>query len=161
MRLIIDGPVYHPGEVTMSEPVQNFKNHVKFVPAFHFVAVPLLLVNFFWTVRIAIATPTTGAVIAATTALALVIVAFLARIFALKAQDRVIRLEMRMRLRELLPSGLHSRIMDFTTGQLVALRFAGDAELADLAQTVLRDGITNQKQIKLMIKDWKADHQRV
>ena len=69
--------------------------------------------------------------------------------------------EMRMLLRELWPAGLHPKISEFTTSQLIALRFASDAELPELAQTVLRDGITNQKQIKLMIKNWKADHQRV
>ncbi len=145
----------------MSESVQNYKNHAKFVPAFHFVAVPILLVNFIWATRHAIQAPATPTILAAATALAFLLVAFLARLFALKAQDRVIRLEMRMLLRELWPAGLHPKIVEFTTSQLVALRFASDAELPELAQAVLRDGITSQKQIKLMIKNWKADHQRV
>ncbi len=145
----------------MSDPVQNYKNHTKFVPPFHFVAVPILLVNFIWATKHAIEGPAAPTILAAATALALLLLAFLARIFALKAQDRVIRLEMRLLLRELWPAGLHPRIGDFTTSQLVALRFASDAELPELAQTVLRDGITSQKQIKLMIKNWKADHQRV
>jgi hypothetical protein len=144
----------------MPEPAQSYKNHAKFVPAFHFVAVPLLMVNLVWAVRRATEAPSADTVIAATTAVALIIVAFLTRLFALKVQDRVIRLEMRMRLRELLPIGLHPRIGDFTTGQLVALRFASDAELPELAQVVLRDHITNKKTIKLMIKEWQADHQR-
>jgi hypothetical protein len=144
----------------MSEPAQSYKNHAKTVPAFHFVAVPLLMVNLVWAVRRATEAPSADTVIAATTAVALIIVAFLARIFALQVQDRVIRLEMRLRLREVLPIGLHPRIVDFTTGQLVALRFASDAELPELAQVVLRDHITNKKAIKLMIKEWHADHQR-
>jgi hypothetical protein len=145
----------------MSEPAQNYKNHTKFVPAFHFVTIPILLVNLVWAVKGAVHAPAASTIIAAASAVAILLVAFLARLFALKAQDRVIRLEMRLLLKELLPSGLHARIADFTTDQLVALRFASDAELSDLAQTVLRDGLTDRKQIKLLIKNWKADHQRV
>ena len=145
----------------MSEPVQNYKNHAKFVPLYHFVTFPLLLVNLIWAVRGALRMPDATTIIAAATAVALILVTLFARVFALKAQDRVIRLEMRMRMREILPAELHPRIGDFATGQLIALRFASDAELPTLAQAVLRDGVTDQKQIKLMIKDWKADHQRV
>lgn len=144
----------------MSEPVQNYKNHAKIVPLFHYVAFPILVANLVWAVRGAFKAPDAATVIAAATAIALILMFFFARVFALKVQDRVIRLEMRMRLKELLPPDLHGRIEDFTPAQLVALRFAGDAELPELAQTVLRDGITDQKQIKLLIKDWKADHLR-
>ena len=89
------------------------------------------------------------------------VLAFLARVFALRVQDRVIRLEMRLRLKELLPAALHPRIVEFTPGQLVALRFASDAELADLAQTVLRDKISDKKTIKSMIKVWNPDQVRM
>jgi len=145
----------------MSEPAQSYKNHAKLVPAFHFFVAPILIANFIWSARNAIQAPTTATILASATALALLTAAFYARLFALKAQDRVIRLEMRMLLRELWPAGLHPKIGELTTSQLIALRFASDAELPELAQTVLRDGITSQKQIKLMIKHWKADHQRV
>ncbi len=145
----------------MSEPAQSYKNHAKVIPAFHFFVVPILLANVIWSARIAIQAPTTGSILASATALALITAAFFARFFALKAQDRVIRLEMRMLLRELWPAGLHPKISELTMSQLIALRFASDAELPELAQTVLRDGIISQKQIKLMIEEWKADHQRV
>ena len=144
----------------MSEPVQNYKNHAKIVPLFHYVMFLLLMANLVWAVRGAIRTPDSSTIIAAGTAVALILLSFFARAFALKVQDRVIRLEMRMLMKELLPPGLHPRIADFTPSQLVALRFASDAELPELAQAVLRDGITDQKQIKLMIKNWKADHLR-
>jgi hypothetical protein len=144
----------------MPEPVQNYKNHAKTVPLFHFVAFPLLFVNLVWAVWRATQAPGADTIIGATTAAALILVSLFARAFALRVQDRVIRLEMRMRLRELLPIGLHPRIVDFTPEQLVALRFASDAELPDLAQAVLRDHITSKKAIKLMIKDWNADHLR-
>jgi hypothetical protein len=144
----------------MSEPVQNYRNHAKFVPLYHYVAFPLLLVNFIWAGRAALRMVDAATIIAATTALALLLVAFFARIFALRVQDRVIRLEMRMRLQQLLPTDLQARIGDFRPGQLVALRFASDAELPELARAVLRDDIQDGKAIKLMIKDWKADHLR-
>ena len=144
----------------MSEPIQNYKNHAKFVPLYHFVAFPLIFINFVWAVTRAAEAPSADTIIAATTGAALILIFFFARIFALRVQDRVIRIEMRLRLREVLPLGLHPRISDFTPDQLVALRFATDAELPDLAQTVLRDRITSKKAIKLLIKDWEADHLR-
>ena len=140
---------------------QNFKNHAKFVPLFHFVAVPILVIEF-RLVRLPGLHPAglgyrAGALVAA----ALVILAFLARIFALRVQDRVIRLEMRLRLRELLPADLHPRIAEFTPGQLVALRFAGDRELPALARRVLDERQQDRRAIKQMISDWQADHFRV
>jgi hypothetical protein len=144
----------------MSETVQTYKNHAKFVPIYHFVAFPLIVVNLVWAWYRLFQVRSGDAIVAALTATALVIVLFMARIFALRVQDRVIRLEMRLRLREVLPLGLQPRISDFTPTQLVAMRFASDAELADLAVAVLRDHIHNQKVIKQMIKDWQADHLR-
>ncbi len=144
----------------MPETVQNYRNHAKFVPAYHFVAFPLIVVNLIWALYQMFQLRTGDSIVHALTAVALVIVFFMARIFALRVQDRVIRLEMRLRLREVLPPGLHPRITDFTADQLVALRFASDAELPDLAAAVLRDHIHDKKVIKQMIKDWQADNLR-
>lgn len=145
----------------MSEPVQNYSNHTKFVPAYHFFAFPLLVVNVGWAWYRVYGTGTVDSVIHALTASALVVMFFFARIFALRVQDRVIRLEMRLRLREVLPPGLHPRIVDFTPSQLVAMRFASDEELSDLAVVVLRDHIHDKKVIKQMIRNWQGDHLRV
>lgn len=145
---------------TMPEPPQTFQNHAKFVPVYHFIAFPLIVVNLIWSWFRLFQLQTGDSLVAALTATALVIIFFMARIFALLVQDRVIRLEMRLRLREVLPLGLHPRIGDFTPAQLVAMRFASDAELPDLAVAVLRDHIYDKKVIKQMIKDWKADHLR-
>jgi uncharacterized membrane protein YraQ (UPF0718 family) len=139
---------------------QSFKNHAKFVPAFHFFAVPVLVVNFVWSTYQAFVRPGWDTTLAALVAAALVITVFLARIFALRVQDRVIRLEMRLRLRELLPADLHPRIAEFTAGQLVALRFAGDRELPALARRVLDERLRDKKAIKQMVTDWQADHLR-
>lgn len=144
----------------MPEPAQTFKNHAKIVPLYHYVVFPLLTLNVFWAVQTAVQAPGAGTIIAAGTACALVLLALFARSFALRVQDRVIRLEMHLRLRELLPVVLHPRIAEFTAGQLVALRFASDAELPELAQAVLRDRISDKKTIKSMIKVWNPDHLR-
>jgi len=75
-------------------------------------------------------------------------------------QDRVIRLEMRLRLQQLLAQDLRVRIPEFTVGQLVALRFASDAELPDLARKTLDEKLTDRKAIKKMIRDWQPDELR-
>jgi hypothetical protein len=144
----------------MSEKTQSFKNHAKFVPAFHFFAVPVLAANAVWLTTRVFGHVAWDTVISALTGWALVTVAFLARLFALKVQDRVIRLEMRLRLRDLLPSDLQARIPEFTHAQLVGLRFAGDRELPELARRVLDERLTDRKAIKAMVQDWQADHLR-
>ena len=83
------------------------------------------------------------------------------RFYSTKLQDRIVRLEMRLRLREVLPDELAADIMDFTLSQLIALRFASDDELPELARKVLDDSITNGSEIKKMIRDWQADWHRV
>ena len=93
--------------------------------------------------------------------MALIIVASFARVFALGAQDRVIRLEMRLRMRELLPDDLQGRINDFTPTQMVGLRFASDAELPALARKVLDENIVKATPIKQAVKDWQPDLHRV
>jgi hypothetical protein len=75
-------------------------------------------------------------------------------------QDRVIRLEMRLRLERLLPPELRSRVSEFTVPQLVSLRFAGDDELPVLARQVLEEKLSDRKTIKRRIKNWQADFLR-
>ena len=139
---------------------QSFTNHAKYVPLFHFVASPILLANVVWSLIRAARAPGWATLLAALVAAAVAITRFLARTFALKVQDRVIRLEMRLRLRELLPPDLVSRIPEFSAGQLVALRFAGDRELPVLARRVLDERLHDKKAIKQMIVDWQPDHLR-
>ena len=140
---------------------QNYGNHARFVAPFHYVAMPILLINFGWSIYRAATAMSAETIIWALTALALIIVGLFSRIHALWAQDRVIRLEMRLKLIEVLPDDLKSRIYDLSTGQLVALRFASDAELPGLVRRVLDGSLTEQKAIKQAIVNWKADYQRV
>jgi hypothetical protein len=139
---------------------QSFKSHAKFVPAFHYFVGPVLMINVINSVIRAYHSFNYEHAFGVLLALALLALAFLARIFALKVQDRVIRLEMRLRLRELLPADLQSRILDFRPGQLVAMRFASDAELPTLARKVLDENLTDQRSIKSQIQSWQPDHLR-
>ncbi|MDP2321407.1 MAG: DUF6526 family protein [Acidobacteriota bacterium] len=140
--------------------VQTYKNHVRWLPAFHFFAAPVLLINTINEFRHVYNNPNRSTAFAAVVAAAILTVAFLARIQALTAQDRLIRLEMRLRLQPLLPADLYARFNDLTVPQLVALRFASDGEMTELVRTVLKDG-TKQADIKKMIKQWVPDYVRV
>lgn len=144
----------------MSEATQSFKNHARFVPLYHGFALPVAAINALWLVYRALTRPSWDTAIAALMGITLALLFVLARVFALTVQDRVIRLEMRMRLRELLPPDLQGRIAEFTTGQLVALRFAGDRELPALARRVLDERLQDRKAIKMLIQDWQPDHLR-
>jgi len=139
---------------------QNYKNHTRFYPPFHFFVMPVLLIHMINEGRHAWADPNQSTGIAVLLAIGLVMLALSARGMALKVQDRVIRLEMHARMRELLPAGLAARMGELTPQQLVALRFAGDGELAALVGDVLAGKLATQKAIKLAIKDWQGDYLR-
>jgi hypothetical protein len=124
------------------------------------VAFPLFAVNAFFTLYQAVTDFSWGNLVAFGVAVALILLFFLARVMALTVQDRVIRLEETLRMRALLPADLQPRIGEFTVKQLVALRFASDAELPELARQVLDGRIQDQKAIKKLIRAWRADYQR-
>jgi hypothetical protein len=144
----------------MAEAQQSYKNHAKIIPIYHYFALPVAAANALWLLMRAVTGPSWDTVIAALMGVALVVIFLLGRVFALTVQDRVIRLEMRMRLRDLLPADLQQRLPEFTRNQLVALRFASDAELPTLARRVLDERLDDRKAIKLLVRDWQADHLR-
>lgn len=139
---------------------QSYQSHTRWLPAFHFFAIPVLLINTLNAMRHLYLEPSRGTAFAVLVAAALLTTCFLARIMALTAQDRLIRLEMRLRLQGLLPADLQSRFNELTRRELVALRFASDGELPDLVRTVLKDH-PKPAEIKKMVKQWEADHVRV
>ena len=144
----------------MADSGQNYSNHTKFFAPFHFVAVPILLLYFLNEVRHVWMNPNRSTAFAALVAFGILTSVFAARLMALRVQDRVIRLELQLRMRGLLPADLHGRLHELTPAQMVALRFAGDRELADLVRDVLDRKLTTQKSIKLAIKDWQGDYLR-
>jgi hypothetical protein len=138
---------------------QNFENHTRHVPVFA-IGTLVLLVNLggrLYDLRHGISF---GSVMGVLVGAALIALFIMARTSVVTVQDRVVRLEMRLRLAELLPADLRPRIPEFTVGQLVALRFAGDAELPALARKVLDEKLNDRKAIKQLVKDWRADYLR-
>lgn len=140
---------------------QNFANHTRFVPPFHFFVIPMTVINLGWTIYRVIKTGfSADGVISILFATAIVLLALFARLFANAVQDRVIRLEERLRFERLLPADLKPRIPEFTVNQLVSLRFASDAELPGLARKVLDEKLNQRKAIKQLIKTWRSDYCR-
>jgi len=140
---------------------QNFKNHVKFVPLFHFFSAPVLIMNFMWCcVRLWKSHFAIEGFLGVVVAAGLLTTLLSARLAALAVQDRVIRLEEQLRYARLLPEDLKARMGDFAIAQIVSLRFASDAELPALARKVLSENLQDRKQIKQMVQNWRPDYLR-
>jgi len=139
---------------------QNMSNHARYVPGFHFVLATFLLVVFGWAVTNLVRFPGLPTLLGVVLSVSLVMMYLYLRSFAVTVQDRVIRLEERLRMASLLPPDLQRRIPEFSRGQLVALRFASDRELPALARRVLDEKITEQAAIKKLVTEWRADDLR-
>jgi hypothetical protein len=139
---------------------QSYANHARFDPGFHFVIAPLAIVAIVLSIISLVRHPGLHSTLWVLLAIALLLTATKTRNYALMVQDRVIRLEERLRLSMLLPEAARPRIAELTKSQLIALRFASDAELPALAMRALNEGLTN-KQIKASIQSWRADYFRV
>jgi hypothetical protein len=139
---------------------QNFANHARFDPVFHFFLAPVLLITFIASVVHAVRYPGWWSIWLAIVALALVVLAGTMRRYSLKVQDRLIRLEERLRCAALLPAPLFAQTAKLTERQWVALRFAPDAELPGLVERVVHEDLT-PKQIKQAIQTWRPDTFRV
>jgi hypothetical protein len=155
--------MYDPG---MPE-IQNFKNHGRMDPPFHYIAIPILLLNLLLvlgiTIHLAIAHRTHAMILhiwLTLLAFALLVVATNSRVKDLKLQDRVIRLEERLRFAALLPPATLAATASLSVPQIVALRFASDAELPALVARALAENLT-PKQIKESIVTWRPDTHRV
>ena len=139
---------------------QNYANHTRWVPPYHFIAGPIFLVNLGWAIYRLVKDQSRDNIVSLLVAIALVILFLMSRLFTLTVQDRLIRLEMQLRMASVLPADMRSRIPEFTRDQMCALRFASDAELPALARKVLDEKINDRTTIKKQIKNWKADELR-
>ena len=139
---------------------QNYSNHTALYPPFHYVVVPFLLVYMIRAIWLLVQTPNADHAWSAAFAFVVLLGAFTARGMALKVQDRVIRLEMRLRLASVLPHDQHEHIPSLTPRQLVGLRFASDPELPVLVSKVVSGELKDPKSIKKAVQNWEADHFR-
>lgn len=140
---------------------QSYANHTRWHPLFHFFILPVLLINFIWAIIDFVKAPGKNSAWSIVVSLALALLAFFARTYSLKVQDRVIRLEEKLRYQQLLSPALAQQCGALTIGQTIALRFAADDELEELVSAVVSGKLTTRKDIKQAIKNWRADEFRV
>jgi len=141
----------------MPDPNQNYQNHARFFPLFHFVVAPILLLNLVFAVVQLFRAPAAATGWNVIVAFALVGLALAARLMALTVQDRVIRLEMQLRLARVLSPDLLPRAAALNRGHFVALRFASDDELPVLVREICEGRLNTQKEIKMRVKNWQPD----
>ena len=146
----------------MAEATQTYDTHRRFFPLYHFIAIPLLVINLI--IRIVYGFLHWGARLVwweVVVAFALVCLALAVRTMVLSVQDRLIRLEETMRLQRCLPDDLRVRVGELSAGQLIALRFCGDeTELVTLTRSVLNGQLKSNNEIKKSIKTWRPDTMR-
>lgn len=140
---------------------QTFANHTRWHPPFHFFIVPVMLINFIWAIVQFVRVPGWNSGWWIVFSLAVVVLTLLVRLNSLKVQDRLIRLEEKVRYQQVLSPPWLQQTIALTTGQVIALRFAADQELEGLVNAVLAGKLTKPTEIKRAIKDWRADTFRV
>lgn len=139
---------------------QNFSNHTKWDPLFHFFVVPVIVGTILFSIKHLLAYPNGITIWLVILTIAMLVWVVKTRLYALSVQDRVIRLEERLRMEKLLPAELVARTGELTKGQFVALRFASDGELAGLVRRALDEKLA-PKQIKAAITEWRPDYMRI
>jgi hypothetical protein len=143
------------------QETQNYQNHARYYPLVHYVITPILFFNLFWQIIRLSQERTWDRAENLLIAVALMLMSLAARIQALKAQNRVIRLEEFLRYKDILPTDLAAQAMRLKPGQIIALRFASDEELPRLLQQTLNGEFKDTKEIKLAVKNWRGDYLRV
>lgn len=146
---------------------QTYANHTRFDPSFHFFLAPvfilgliLSLIHFFYHLRESDMRDNIHSFLLILLAVAMITLLLKVRLYSLKVQDRIIRLEERLRLMQLLSEPLRSRIPELTEDQLIGLRFASDAEVSKLVERALNERL-KRKDIKKSIQNWRPDYWRV
>lgn len=145
----------------MADKTQTFASHRRFIPTFHFFALPVLLLNVFVVAYQLFRDPRLINGWALLVSIALAVGISWSRFMPLRAQDRIIRMEERTRLERLLPGDMRGRIAELTERQLIAIRFAPDNEVPDLTRRALNGELKSPGDIKRAIRNWRADHFRV
>ena len=143
------------------QEAQNYKNHVRYYPLVHYILVPIFAFNLIWQIVRLAQELSWDRGVNVLLAVAFILMNIAARQQALRAQDRVIRLEESLRYRRILPGDLAEKAENLPVGNIVALRFASDEELPDLVSRILNGELKNSKEIKLAIKNWRGDYLRV
>lgn len=142
----------------MTSETQNFSNHKRNFPLFHFIASPLLAIYLVYTIYALVRAPSLATVMGVVLAAGVTAMLFASRLMALTVQDRVIRLEMTMRLQRVLgPAAAADALARLPLGRLIALRFASDAELQGLIARVLSQELSTNLQVKQAIREWQPD----
>lgn len=145
----------------MADRQQTFANHRRYFPMWHFFAFPILLANVFVLAVYFARDPSLASGWNVVVAIALLVAVFASRVMPLRAQDRIICLEERTRLERLVPADLRARIPELRRQQLIALRFAPDAEIPELTRRVVDGELQTPSDTKRAISNWRADHLRV
>ena len=145
----------------MDESPQTYENHTRWHAPFHFFVTPVMATNAVVAVVQLVRDPDLDRGWWLVVSIALLAVAGLARLYPLKTQDRIIRLEESLRYYQLLPEELARRAATLTTAQTVALRFASDEELEGLVRDVLEGRLGKPDEIKRAVKNWRADTLRI
>ena len=145
----------------MTVPLQSRASHTRWIPVWHFFVLPVLVINVFVAAVELFRDPTVGHAWLVVVAVALALGVFFSRVMPLRAQDRVIRLEERLRFERILPAHLRGRIEELTPEQLIGLRFAPDNEVPELVSRALDGELKTRSDIKRAIRNWRADHFRV
>jgi hypothetical protein len=145
----------------MAEETQTFSTHRRWIPAWHFFALPVLMINVFVEATRFWRDPRLVNGWAVLVAIALATGIFISRSMPLRAQDRIIRLEERIRLERVLPGDMRGRIGNLTAEQFIGLRFAPDDEVPELTKRALNGELKTRADIKRAIRNWRPDHMRV
>lgn len=141
-------------------PPQSLANHARFDPLYHGLLAFVIVVNFIVAIVSLVRLRNFENIWVLVLSLTVAVLWLRLRTYPLKVQDRVIRLEERLRLQALAPADWHPQILRLTEGQLIGLRFASDEEVVDLARQALAENLT-RRQIKERIRQWRPDYWRV
>lgn len=144
----------------MSKP-QSAASHAKMVPMYHYVTFALIFVPTVYFIFEVVRGFSVPALMTALFGVGVIFATLFARLFPLGVQDRVIRLEERLRLATVLPADLHDGIESISTDVLIGLRFAADDELEDLVRKIHAGQLSDRKSVKQAVQRWRADHQRI